>query len=121
MRQMPWETKAKVARDILANSIKTEWMLSADKLPVKDRLDVTNVPKECGLLTEKEIMITETDATGLVERMAEGLWSAEEVLIAFAKRATIGHQLVRPNSIPGSHKETRTDILAAQLRNRVHD
>ncbi|KFZ24298.1 hypothetical protein V502_01222 [Pseudogymnoascus sp. VKM F-4520 (FW-2644)] len=34
------------------------------------------------------------DATGLVETMAKGTWTAEEVTIAFLKRATIGHQLL---------------------------
>lgn len=89
-----WELKAGVSRDILAHSIKKEWLLPADKLPSKDRLDVTGVPRECGLLSKTEISITETDASGLVEKMSTGEWTAEEVLVAFAKRATIGHQLV---------------------------
>jgi len=51
------------------------------------------------MLTETELQITETDATGLVESMAGGTWTAEEVVIAFLKRATIGHQLVRTSRI----------------------
>ncbi|EHL00111.1 putative amidase [Glarea lozoyensis 74030] len=38
--------------------------------------------------------IEQTDATGLVEKMGVGEWTAEQVLIAFTKRATIGHQLL---------------------------
>jgi hypothetical protein len=90
-----WEVKAGIARDILTRSIKTEWLLPTEKLPGKDQLNVISVAKESGILTQKELDITETDATGLVERMAAGKLKAEEVLIAFAKRATIGHQLVR--------------------------
>lgn len=89
-----WEIKANVSREILARSIKRQWLLTEDKLPAKERLDVTDIPRECGLLTETELWITETDATGLVERMSAGEWSAEQVLVAFGKRATIGHQLV---------------------------
>jgi amidase len=89
-----WELQASVSRDILARSIKKELLLPAEKLPSKDRLDVTAIPRECGLLSETELSITETDATGLVEKMAAGEWTAEQVLVAFAKRATIGHQLV---------------------------
>lgn len=112
MGQRSWETQAKVARDILANSIKSEWLLPADKLPMDGTLDVTNIPRECGILTGKELIITETDATGLVERMAAGVWSAEEVLVAFAKRATIGHQLVCPsrNFLP-SELQLRLKII----------
>jgi amidase len=90
-----WETKANIAREILARSIKKEWLLPIDKLPAQGTLDVTSVPRDCGLLSSKELEITATDATGLVQRMAAGEWKAEEVLVAFAKRATIGHQLVR--------------------------
>lgn len=89
-----WETKAQIARDILARSIKTEWLLPLEKLPGKNRLNVVSIAQESGVMTTREITITETDATGLVESMAAGEWTAEEVLIAFAKKATIGHQLV---------------------------
>jgi len=66
--------KANVAREILARSIKVEWPLPVDKLPPHDTLDVTSVPRTCGLLSTKELEIieTETDATGLAERMAAG-------------------------------------------------
>ena len=68
-------------------------------MPGKDRLDMTNVPKECGLPSAKELTITETDATGLVKKMSAGDWKAEEVLVAFAKRVTIGHHIVRKRDL----------------------
>jgi amidase len=95
MTMQNWESKAKVARDILAKSIKTEWLIPKQKLPEKDILNVLLVAEESGILSKDEILITETDATGLVEKMGAGEWKAEQVLIAFTKRATIGHQLVR--------------------------
>lgn len=94
MSTQPWEKQAQVARDILEKSIQKQWLLPADKLPSPDRLNVIDVPRECGLLSEEELQMTETDATGLVEKMSVGSWTAEAVLTAFLKRATIGHQLV---------------------------
>jgi len=95
MSSQPWEKQAQVARDVLEKSIQKQWLLPADKLPSPDRLNVIHVPRECGLLSHEELQMTETDATGLVEKMSDGSWTAEAVLTAFLKRATIGHQLVR--------------------------
>ena len=96
-----WEAQAQICRDILDNSIPKRWLLPAEKLPSPKRTNVLDIPRESGILTERELQITETDATGLVETMANGTWTAEEVTIAFLKRATIGHQLVGlPESLP---------------------
>lgn len=89
-----WEAQAQICRDILEKSIQKQWLLPADKLPAPGRTNVIDIPRESGILTDKELLITETDATGLVEAMGKGTWTAEEVTIAFLKRATIGHQLV---------------------------
>jgi amidase len=98
MTSQSWEAKAQVARDILEKSIQKQWLLPAEKLPSPDRLNVIDIPRECGLLGEEELEMTETDATGLVGKMAKGIWTAEAVLTAFLKRATIGHQLVSQTS-----------------------
>lgn len=89
-----WETLAQVSREILDKSIQKQWLLPTAKLPSPDRTNVLDVPRESGILTERELEITVTDATGLVEGMRKGTWTAEEVTIAFLKRATIGHQLL---------------------------
>jgi amidase len=89
-----WEAEAEKSRTVLANSIQTQWLLPEDKLPPAERLNVLDIPRESGLLSEKELEITESDASKLVRKMGAGDWSAEEVTIAFLKRATIGHQLV---------------------------
>lgn len=94
MATQSWETKAQISRDILAKSLQKQWLLPTNKLPSPDRMNMLDIPIESGILTEREIDITMTDATGLVERMATGTWTAEEVTIAFLKRATIGHQLL---------------------------
>lgn len=89
-----WEVEAEKNRKVLSESIPEQWLLPQDKLPSSDRLNILSVPEESGLLTRKELDITESDATHLVEKMGAGEWSAEEVTIAFLKRATIGHQLL---------------------------
>lgn len=76
----------------------------ADKVPKELRLspniinnpprDVTNVPRECGILTKREIDITENyDATALADAISDRKLTAVAVATAFAKRAIIAHQL----------------------------
>jgi amidase len=56
--------------------------------------DVSTVPAKCGLLTAKEVEITENyDAYGLAEAIAARKLTAVEVATAFSKRAIIAHQL----------------------------
>lgn len=94
MVSQSWQAEAQICRDILDKSIQKQWLLPADKLPSLEQTNVMDVPRKSKILTEKELQITETDATGLVEAMGKGTWTAEEVTVAFLKRATIGHQLV---------------------------
>lgn len=57
-------------------------------------LDVTTVFRTCGLLSEKELAITENyDATALAAAIASRQLTAVEVTVAFCKRAAIAHQL----------------------------
>lgn len=90
----PWEIQARKAKDILDNSIPKQWLLPQDKLPPADEKNVVDFPRKSGLLSERELTITETSATALVAEMGEGKLSAEEVVVAFLKRSVLGHQLV---------------------------
>lgn len=54
-------------------------------------MDVTEFAKK--VLTPEEIAITETPGTELAAQLAAGKLTAVEVFTAFAKRATIAHQL----------------------------
>lgn len=89
-----WKTKVQICRDIQQASIPKQWLLPEDKLPPKGRQNVTRVPHESGLLTDEELEITEQDVSGLLRKYQAGVWSVEQVTIAFLKRATIGQQLV---------------------------
>lgn len=90
-----WESQAQKGKDILNNSIPKQWLLPVDRLPPPSQKSVVDFPKQSGLLNERELNITETSATELVTEMGNGKLSAEEVVVAFLKRAVLGHQLVR--------------------------
>jgi hypothetical protein len=89
-----WEKEAKKAQDVLVQSIPKQWLAPPSTLRSADQLNVEGFPRKCGLLSEKELIITEMSATSLVEKMGHGKLTAESVVIAFLKRATLGHQLV---------------------------
>ena len=64
------------------------------RLPDPSVLNVIDVPRRCGLLSDEELSITEDySATQLVARIASGQWTAEQVTRAYLKRAGIAHQL----------------------------
>ena len=89
-----WEQKAQKGRDILENSIPKQWLLPDSKLPPQTQLNVIDSVKDSGALSEHELAITELSATELVRRMGHQKLTAEEVVVAFLKRAVLGHQLV---------------------------
>ncbi|CAI7599455.1 unnamed protein product [Penicillium pancosmium] len=89
----PWES---IARDKKASRdarIPLGWKLKPDQVP-DDQLNVTNVPYECGILTPKELKITNSSARTLIERILSREYISYEVTLAFCKRAAIAQQLV---------------------------
>lgn len=89
-----WETIAKRARQKVVDDIPAEWKIPQDQLPGDDVTDVTGIPATCGILDQQELAITESLATDIVAKIAQGEWKAEDVTRAFCKRAAIAHQLV---------------------------
>jgi len=72
--------------------IPNEWLLKQEFLETSDFLAV---PGQCGILTHRELDITEQhDAVGIVEQIGAGNYSAKEVTLAFCKRAAVAQQLV---------------------------
>jgi hypothetical protein len=102
-----WKTQALKAQTILQESIPKQWMVPVDKLPPATQLNVTDFPRKSGILSEKELIITGMSATALVAAMGEGKLSAEEVVVAFLKRAVIGHQLVCLSKCSSLDKATK--------------
>ncbi|KAJ5929614.1 hypothetical protein N7454_006564 [Penicillium verhagenii] len=89
-----WESQAQRGRDILNNSIPKQWLAPANILPPATQKNVMDFPRKSGLLTERELLITELSATQLVAEMGLGKLKAEEVVVAFLKRAVLGQQLL---------------------------
>ncbi|PPQ73618.1 hypothetical protein CVT26_010526 [Gymnopilus dilepis] len=87
-----WKEAAaeKKRRQVL--SIPKEWVLS--NLPSKEEVNVVGFPEACGLLTSREIEITNSEVDILLQKLATGAWSSVDVTTAFSKRAIIAHQLV---------------------------
>jgi amidase len=111
MTLQPWEVEANKCKEILASSIPKQWLVPESKLPPATQLNVINFPRESGMLTDKELAITETTATGLVEKMGKGELSAEEVVVAFLKKSVLGQQLVSG----GFGRSLRWEVLRREL------
>jgi len=89
-----WKALCADKRSRQLAQIPKEWLLPASKLPPAEQLDVSAVPRECGLLTARELEITETDDVDvLLAKLASADWSAVEVVTAFYKRAIVAHQV----------------------------
>ncbi|KAJ5108878.1 hypothetical protein N7456_005553 [Penicillium angulare] len=89
-----WERQAQRGRDILNESIPKQWLASTSSLPPATEKNVIDFPRKSGLLSERELWITDLSATKLVIEMRNGNLKAEETVIAFLKRAVLGHQLL---------------------------
>ncbi|KAF2157139.1 amidase [Myriangium duriaei CBS 260.36] len=72
--------------------IPSDWRLKT--LPPASQTNVLDIPRTCGILTERELQITEIrDATALIKDLQAGLVTSSQVARAFCKRAAIAHQV----------------------------
>ncbi|KAH9012027.1 general amidase [Lactarius hengduanensis] len=86
-----WQELAAEKKDRQAASIPKEWLIAP---PSNDVLDVTDIPAKCGLLSARDLEITEVSSVAdLLTKIATGTWSSFEVTTAFCKRAVIAHQV----------------------------
>ena len=91
---MSWEPSSRGFREAIYSAIPNQWILPPD---VRDGSlkDVSSIPATCGLLSDKQLEITEQTASTLVKRLASRELSSVDVTEAFCTRAAIAHQLVR--------------------------
>jgi amidase len=89
-----WEEIAQQKRASLLYTIPNEWIIPDNIKPPDSQLDVTGFPQDSGWFTSKELEITSKSATDLLGKTTTGQWSAEEVTLAFCKRASAAQQLV---------------------------
>ena len=87
-----WQELAAEKKARQTASIPKEWLIAP---PSDDILDVTDIPAKCGLLSERDLEITELNEVAvLLSKIAVGAWTSVEVTTAFCKRAVIAHQVV---------------------------
>jgi Asp-tRNA(Asn)/Glu-tRNA(Gln) amidotransferase A subunit family amidase len=92
MSSYTWQAIAKHKQAERQSRIPKEWLLPS--APSPNTLDVRSIPRTCGILSAKELDITEKyDATSLAQAIQSRIFSAEEVTIAFCKRAAIAQQV----------------------------
>ncbi|KAF1974861.1 amidase [Bimuria novae-zelandiae CBS 107.79] len=86
-----YQTIAAEKKQQRQRTIPKEWILFKNYNGITNFMDV---PTSCGVLSDDKCDITSNfDATALLEKLRSGVWSAEQVTIAFCKRAAVAHQL----------------------------
>src|SRR5438067_153934 len=89
-----WEEKAHEKQKSLYNLIPKEWKLSQSILNNLPK-NSTIIPSQCGILSKIDLQITEIDnIQELAQQIANGKYSALQVIEAYCKRASIAHQLI---------------------------
>ncbi|KAK9899619.1 amidase [Cystobasidium minutum MCA 4210] len=87
-----WRELAAQKKQSVYDAIPKRWLLPKGKYD--DLLNVMDVPKDCGILSSKDLEITEIDDVPvLAKKIAQEELSSAEVATAFCKRAAIAHQL----------------------------
>jgi amidase len=90
--EAPWVAIARRKQAERQSRIPKAWLLSS--LPPPDVNDVRSLPRTSGILTPAELSITESyDATALADAIRSRKVTAEQVTIAFCKRAAIAQQV----------------------------
>ncbi|EKD19928.1 uncharacterized protein L3040_002391 [Drepanopeziza brunnea f. sp. 'multigermtubi'] len=90
--EAPWKAIARRKQAERQSRIPSAWVLKS--CPSSETLDVRSVPRTCGILTQSEVSITEKyDATALADAIRARSLTAEQVTVAFCKRAAIAQQL----------------------------
>jgi len=88
-----WQAIAARKQEERADRIPKEWLLP-DSYIKAGRINVLDIPRECGLLSKDDLRLTDAfDATALVSLLADGQLKSADVVTAFCKRTAIAHQL----------------------------
>jgi len=113
-----WKTRCAVKKKQQQDSIPKEWLIQLPS-PMDGQINVMDVPRTCGLLSVKEIIITETDdISAILQNLADGTWSSTEVTTAFYKRAIVAHQLVKFWVLSLRLNVSYSTLLSDELFNR---
>lgn len=89
--QPTWLEVASERKRRINEKLPSEWRV--DKAQLQGKC-LVNLPSASGLLTDKELLITELSAVQILATIREQKFRATETTIAFCKRAAIAHQAV---------------------------
>ena len=93
-----WQLIASTYRNQTTAKLPSAWLVPTSitsTISETSSQNVLEIPRTCGILTEKELEITEKyDAVTLAGLLARGGLSSVEVTEAFCKRAAVAQQLV---------------------------
>ncbi|OJT12867.1 Acetamidase [Trametes pubescens] len=91
MSEQDWKALCAERKQRQLDLIPKEWTIT---LPPDSQRNVLDVPRTCGLLTARELDITDTvNVAILLDNLRTGQWTSVEVTTAFYKRAIIAQQL----------------------------
>ncbi|KAG9235215.1 general amidase-like protein [Amylocarpus encephaloides] len=87
----PWREISRRKQDERKSRIPPEWRIQSASIP--NNGSMLDVPRTCGLLTSRELSITEShSAVSLLAALVERKYTSLEVATAFCKRAAIAQQ-----------------------------
>jgi amidase len=90
----PLDYKVLAAKELRRrDSTFPEWYFELPDAPA-DILDVTPLPEKSAILSDKDIEITNLDATAVVEAIRVKKWTCVQVMEAFVKRALLAQKYV---------------------------
>ncbi|TVY64789.1 putative amidase [Fusarium oxysporum f. sp. cubense] len=97
-----WEQIAKIKQNQRDDSV-SQWAkqhlgATIPRLPPPNTKNVRSWPRQSGHLTERQLEITSSVPTMILNKIANKSWTAEEVFLAFSFNATIAHHLTNPFS-----------------------
>lgn len=90
---MSYEVIASKKRKQRDKNFKRDWIVAEEKLPPLSSTSVIGWIEECGELTAKQLEITSSSASQILQAVHDETWSAYEVAEAFCHRASLAHQL----------------------------
>ena len=93
-KQLKWQEIAAAKKKQRADKIPPQWRLPESILPPMETRDVQDFPHSSGFFTNHELLITESTASEVVEKIAQREWTALEVTEAICKRAAVAQQLL---------------------------
>ncbi|KAK4938222.1 hypothetical protein LTR10_021295 [Elasticomyces elasticus] len=91
MTGKPWQEIRDAKKAEQAARIPPEWKLKQN--PPEETRDLRPYAYKSGILSDRELEITDLDATSLIERIANGSYTVVEVVTAYCKRAALAQQL----------------------------